>query len=209
MIKDIFKNIFKEIFKAIRLVSLLWLITAVIYPLFILLIGQNFFLFQANGSLQSYIEGDKSVGSILIGQRFSSDEYFHSRPSQVIHSLGKKARPLGISGASNFPPKDPALAKRIKEDAESLADDSIPPSADLIYSSASGLDPHISVKAAQRQISRVSRARRLPQDEEAELYRLIEQHTDNRFLGIFGEPGVNLLKLNYKLDIKDFNRFGN
>ncbi|MEM7725366.1 MAG: K(+)-transporting ATPase subunit C [Cyanobacteria bacterium P01_A01_bin.45] len=207
--QGIFKNLLKDALKAIRLVLILWIITAVIYPLFILFVGQNFFPFQANGSMQSYLEGNEPIGSTLIGQRFFSDEYFQSRPSQVKYSLGKKAKPNGISGASNFAPENSALIERVKQETAFLADESIPPLADLIYSSASGLDPHISLEAAEKQVQRVSRARGLQQDEEQDLYKLIRQHTDNRFISIFGEPGVNLLKLNYKLDIKEFTRPGN
>ncbi|MEM7554204.1 MAG: K(+)-transporting ATPase subunit C [Cyanobacteria bacterium P01_A01_bin.84] len=193
----------QDILKAIRVILMLWIITAVIYPLFILLIGQSFFPFQANGSMQKYVEGNEFIGSTLIGQRFISDGYFQGRPSQVIYSIGKKAKPTGISGATNLAPDDSALLERIKEDVASLADENIPPLADLIYTSASGLDPHISVTAAKKQIERVARARDLEPGEEQDLEKLITQHTDNRFIGIFGEPGVNLLKLNYKLDIKE------
>ncbi|AFY48276.1 K+-transporting ATPase, C subunit [Nostoc sp. PCC 7524] len=192
----------REITRAIRITLLLWLVTAIIYPLAVLVIGQGLFPFQADGSIMQNIDA-QPIGSALIGQVFISEKYFHSRPSAVRYSQGRKAKPTGISGASNLAPSNPELINRIIEQANKLQEENIQPLADLIYTSGSGLDPHISVKAAQQQVERVARARDVKEDE---ILRLMNKYTDGRFLGIFGEPGVNVLRLNYALDLQDINR---
>ncbi|QLE54232.1 K(+)-transporting ATPase subunit C [Nostoc sp. TCL26-01] len=192
----------REIIKAIRITLVLWLITAIIYPLAILVIGQGLFPFQANGSIRKNLQAE-SIGSELIGQVFTSEKYFHSRPSAVRYSQGRKAKPTGISGASNLAPSNPELLNRIVEAANQLRDENIQPTADLIYTSGSGLDPHISFPAARQQLERVARARGVKEDE---ILTLINKYTDGRFLWIFGEPGVNVLRLNYALDLQDINR---
>jgi potassium-transporting ATPase KdpC subunit len=194
-------SIFRDAARAIRMTLVLWIITAIIYPLTILGVGQVFFPEKANGSLVRNLQGE-SIGSALIGQRFTSDQYFHPRPSTVRYSQGKNAKPTGISGASNLAPSNPDLLNRIVEEANRLKEDNIQPLADLIYTSGSGLDPHITVTAAREQLERVARARNLRPDE---VRPLIDKYTDGRFIGIFGEPGVNVLKLNYALDIKQYN----
>ncbi|WP_017317454.1 K(+)-transporting ATPase subunit C [Mastigocladopsis repens] len=196
-------SILREVAKAIRITLVLWLLTAIIYPLLILFVGQFPFLKdKAQGSIVQNIKGEE-IGSALIGQQFRSDQYFHGRPSAVRYSQGKQAKPTGISGASNFAPSNPNLLKRIEAEANQLQDENIQPLADLIYTSGSGLDPHISVKAAREQLDRVARARGLRPDE---IFPLINKYTEGKFLGIFGEPGVNVLKLNYALDLDEFNR---
>ncbi|MBD2360477.1 K(+)-transporting ATPase subunit C [Anabaena minutissima FACHB-250] len=192
----------QEIIRAIRITLVLWLITAIIYPLGILVIGQGLFPSQANGSIMQSIEA-QPIGSALIGQVFISDKYFHGRPSAVRYSQGRKARPIGISGASNLAPGNPELINRIIEKANQLRDENVQPWAELIYTSGSGLDPHISVNAARQQLERVARARDV---KENEILPLINKYTDGRFLGIFGESGVNVLRLNYALDLQDINR---
>lgn len=207
----------REFITGVRSTLVLWVLTAVLYPLLILLIGQVVFPYQANGSLIQDSQG-KIVGSALIGQPFSSDKYFQSRPSTTSYSTGdpnKKEDKEGVlktgtSGASNLAPSntavllkdnrkpnDPDLIKRIREDADKLQQSGIQPTADLVYTSGSSLDPHISRQAALAQIQRVAKARNLnPNQVEV----LINKYTDDRFLGIFGEPGVNVLKLNLALD---------
>ncbi|GAA6620808.1 K(+)-transporting ATPase subunit C [Scytonema sp. NUACC26] len=189
-------------FQAIRLTLILWLLTAIIYPLVILTVGQFVFPNEANGSIMQNVQGEQ-IGSALIGQQFTSDRYFRSRPSTIEYSQGKDAQKTGISGASNLAPGNPALIKRISEEITRLKDEGIQPSADLVYASGSGLDPHISVKAAREQLERVARARDLRADE---VLPFINRFTEGKFLGIFGEPGVNVLKLNYALDLDEFNR---
>ncbi|MBD1925265.1 K(+)-transporting ATPase subunit C [Trichocoleus sp. FACHB-90] len=186
----------REAIRAIRVTLILWLLTALIYPLLILLVGQVFFPFQANGSLLKNQQG-QVVGSALIGQSFSSDEYFISRPSAVNYSEGKDALPTGISGASNLAPSNPELVKRVQATAQQLQTANIQPTADLVYASASGLDPHISVASAYAQAPGVAAARSLSVDL---VQALIPRYTNGRFLGIVGEPGVNVLQLNLALD---------
>ena len=195
----------RDIFKAIRVTVVLWLLTAFIYPLLILVVGQVLFPLQANGSIRQNIDGE-NYGSTLIGQKFVSEKYFQGRPSAIQYSIGKRGRPTGVSGASNLAANDPNLQNRITEEADLLGEENISPIADLIYASASGLDPHISVEAARAQIDRVASARNLQEQEKREIEKSIRKYTDRRFLGIFGEPGVNILQLNYDLDLKDLNR---
>lgn len=153
---------------------------------------------QANGSLINNSQGEV-IGSAPIGQTFTSDCYFWSRPSTTSYSEGEgeEAPKTGVSGASNLAPSNPDLIKRIQEETTQLKQAGIEPTADLVYTSGSSLDPHISPEAAQAQITRVARSRSLPSNR---IEILIAQNTEGRFLGIFGEPGVNVLKLNLALD---------
>ena len=186
----------REVSKAIRATILLWVITAVFYPLIIWITGQLIFPFQANGSILKNAEG-KAIASALIGQPFTSDRYFWSRPSIVDYSTGKEAGITGVSGASNLAPSNADLTKLIQNRIQTLKQANIEPTADLVYSSGSGLDPHITVQAAKNQINRIAKVRQLDTNQ-VEL--LINQAIEDRFLGIFGEPGVNVVKLNLALD---------
>lgn len=192
----------REAGRAVRSTFVLWVLTALIYPFVMIAIGQIAFPFQANGSLINNAQG-QPIGSALIGQPFTSDRYFNSRPSTTNYSTADpKADSLGVlktgvSGASNLAPSNPALLDRIKGDIPRLQKAGVKPTADLVYTSGSSLDPHITPEGARAQIDRVAKARGLqPNQIEA----LITQNTENRFLGIFGEPGVNVLKLNLALD---------
>jgi K+-transporting ATPase ATPase C chain len=189
-------SVIREIIVSIRAILILWVLTAVIYPFLMLAVGQFVFPYQANGSLITNANGEV-VGSALIGQSFSLENYFWSRPSTVEYSEGEEAKPTGISGASNLAPSNPELHKRIQDSITNLKQENIQPTADLIYASGSGLDPHISVEAARAQIDRVAQARSLPPNK---IETLIAQNTEGRFLGIFGERGVNILTLNLALD---------
>ncbi len=191
-------SIVRETIRAIRLTLALWLLTAIIYPLVITLIGGVFFPFQANGSIVENLQG-QAIGSALIGQSFASEQYFQSRPSTVEYSQNPDVKATGVSGASNLAPSNPNLLKRIAEQVTQLQENSIQPTADLVYTSGSGLDPHITVESAYAQIKRVADARSVSEDEIAAA---IDKHTQSRFLGIFGEPAVNVLKLNYELDVQ-------
>ncbi|MBD2386592.1 K(+)-transporting ATPase subunit C [Cylindrospermum sp. FACHB-282] len=186
----------RQINQAIRSTIALWLLTAFLYPLLMLLSGQIGFSFQANGSLLTNSQGTV-VGSALIGQPFTSDRYFWSRPSSIDYSTTPNVATTGTSGASNLAPSNPDLLKRIQGEVARLNQANIQPTADLVYTSASGLDPHITLAAAQAQAQRISNARHLDPNQ---ITTLISKHTDGRFLGIFGEPGVNLLRLNMALD---------
>jgi K+-transporting ATPase ATPase C chain len=204
-----------EIIKAIRATLVLWVLVAVIYPAGAIAIAQLPFLSnQANGSLIRNAQG-QVVGSALIGQPFTSDKYFNSRPSTTSYSTADPKKDdagilkTGVSGASNIAPSNPDLLSRIKGksdpdpnkvivgDIPRLQSAGVQPTADLIYTSGSSLDPHITPEAAKAQIQKVALARKV---EPSKLESLIKQNTDGRFLGIFGEDGVNVLKLNLAID---------
>jgi K+-transporting ATPase ATPase C chain len=186
----------QEFMVGLRNTVVLWILTAILYPVLFLIIGQVAFPYQANGSLLTNSQGE-IVGSALIGQSFTSDRYFWSRPSTINYSEGENAAPTGISGASNLAPTNTDLITRIQQETTRLKQVGVQPTADLIYTSGSGLDPHITPAAAQVQIERVAKARFLSPEQ---IQSLIQQNTEGRFLGIFGEPGVNVLKLNLALD---------
>jgi len=190
-------SVVREIARAIRLILVLWVLTAIIYPLVMIVVGQVFFPFQANGSIMQNLQG-QDIGSALIGQVFTGEQYFQSRPSTVGYSIGQGAAPTGISGASNLAPSNPELLKRIESQAQQLQEIGIQPTADLVYTSGSGLDPHITVDAALAQVERVANARDLSTDD---ITPLIAKYRQGRFLWIFGEPVVNVLRLNYALDV--------
>jgi K+-transporting ATPase ATPase C chain len=192
----------RQISKAIRSTLVLWILTALIYPFLMLLCGQILLPFQANASLITNNQGTV-IGSALIGQPFASEKYFWSRPSTTNYSTANPQNDqagilkTGVSGASNLAPSNPALLERIQGELTRLQNAEVQPTADLIYTSGSSLDPHITPTAAKSQIARVAKARNI---QPKQLETLITQNTDGRFLGIFGEPGVNVLKLNLALD---------
>jgi K+-transporting ATPase ATPase C chain len=194
----------REIRPAIVVLVALTLITGLAYPLAVTGIAELIFPRQAQGSL---IERDGHViGSELIGQVFTSDKYFHGRPSATTapdpnDSTKSVAAPYNAqnSGGSNYGPSNKALVDRVQGDIDALKKEN--PSAnvpiDLVTTSASGLDPHISPEAALFQAPRVAKARHLPEDR---LRRLIAEHTEGRWLGLLGEPRINVLELNLALD---------
>ncbi|MFZ0034467.1 MAG: potassium-transporting ATPase subunit KdpC [Sedimentisphaerales bacterium] len=187
---------FKEqIRPAIFSFLILTIITGLLYPLAVTGIAQIFFHEQANGSL-IYRNG-VPIGSSLIGQPFDDPKYFWARPSAT------SAVPFNAasSSGSNLGPLNPALTAAIAERIKALkaADpqNPAPVPVDLVTSSASGLDPHISLAAAYYQLPRVSRLRNLPQNV---VETILRRHTTGRFLAISGEPVVNVLQLNLALD---------
>jgi potassium-transporting ATPase KdpC subunit len=194
----------REIRPAIVVLVALTLITGLVYPLVMTGIAQVAFPYQANGSM---IERDgKVVGSALIGQDFASDKYFHGRPSATTAPDPKdptKTVPAPYnaanSGGSNLGPSNKALVDRVKTDLAKLQKENpgTPVPADLVTTSASGLDPDISPEAALFQVPRVAKARNLP---EARVRQLVEDNAEGRLFGLLGEPRVNVLKLNLALD---------
>jgi len=194
----------REIRPAIILLLALTLITGLAYPLAMTAVAGAIFPKQAEGSL---IERDgKVVGSALIGQEFKDDKYFHSRPSATAapdpnDSTKTVSAPYNAanSGGSNLGPTSKALADRLKEDVDKLKAENphaaVP--ADLVTTSASGLDPDISPEAAEFQVPRVAKARNLP---DAQVKQLVASNTQGRLLGLIGEPRVNVLALNLALD---------
>lgn len=194
----------REASRAVRSTLVLWVLAALIYPFLMIAIGQLIFPYQANGSLIKNSQG-QVVGSALIGQPFTSDRYFNSRPSTSSYSTADPKNDTsnilatGVSGASNLAPSNPDLLSRIKDETSKLTQAGIqqPIPADLVYTSGSSLDPHISPAAARIQIERVARVRGV---EPQQLEQLIAENIDDRILGFFGEPGVNVLKLNLALD---------
>jgi potassium-transporting ATPase KdpC subunit len=170
------------------------MIFGVLYPLTVTGLSQLFFPSQANGQL--IVKNGQQVGSRLIGQPFSSDRYFHSRPS----AAGNGYDPIAPSGgASNLGPTNKALVDRVNSDIQKLRAENpgAPIPIDLVTTSGSGLDPDISPAAAEFQVPRVAQARHISQ----ELLRaLVAKHTEARQFGVFGEPRVNVLELNLDLD---------
>jgi potassium-transporting ATPase KdpC subunit len=194
----------REIRPAIVVLVALTLITGLVYPLVVTGIAQLTFPRQAQGSL---IERNGTVvGSELIGQQFDSDKYFHGRPSATMAPDPKdptKTIPAPYnaenSGGSNLGPSNKVLIDRVKGDLDKLKSEnpSMQVPADLVTTSASGLDPDISPEAALFQVPRVAKARNLPQER---IRQLVEEHTEGRLFGLLGEPRVNVLMLNLALD---------
>jgi potassium-transporting ATPase KdpC subunit len=194
----------KEIRPAIVLVVALTVITGLIYPLAMTGIAGTLFPYQAQGSL---IEKDgKVVGSALIGQVFADDKYFHGRPSATNTPDPKDPTKTvdapynaANSGGSNLGPTNKALVDRVKGDVDKLKQEnpSVPVPVDLVTTSGSGLDPHISPEAALFQVPRVAKARNMPEDR---VRQLVNDNVEDRLVGLLGEPRVNVLALNLALD---------
>jgi len=186
--------VLEQLWPAVRMTLVLTVLTGMLYPALVTGIAQAIFPRQANGSL---IEANgKVIGSELIGQKFSKPEYFQGRPSAAGDGYD-----AANSGATNFGPTNQKLAERIKADAEKFRKENpefsgnVP--ADLLTSSASGLDPHISPASAEAQAPRVAKARGVAVER---VNQLMAQFTERPDLGILGEPRVNVLMLNVELD---------
>jgi potassium-transporting ATPase KdpC subunit len=189
---------------AVMMIVCMTILTGLAYPLAMTGIAQAIFPRQANGSL---IERDgKVVGSTLIGQNFTAENYFHGRPSATTDTDPNDATKTvpapynaNNSGGSNLGPTSKALLDRVTEDAGKLATQNpgTPVPIDLVTTSASGLDPDISPAGALFQVPRVAQARHLPEDK---VRQLVQDHIVDRIAGVVGEPHVNVLQLNLALD---------
>lgn len=188
-----------NLWRSIRFTVVFALLLGLAYPLVVVGIGGVFFPYQAQGSLITI--NDKIVGSELIAQSITSSGLFHPRPSAVNYAANG-------SGGSNLGPTNPALLKEVRKNIQSVnkiegqSAATIPP--DMVQSSASGLDPDISVQAAMLQIPRIASASGVS---EPVLRDLVNQHTTGRFLGIWGSPHVNVMKLNVDL-LKAQGKYG-
>jgi len=185
----------RDLITALVLFLMLTALTGAVYPVLVTSVGQLLFREQANGSL--IVREGKPLGSALIGQPFSDPKYFWSRPSatgpQPYNGLG--------SSGSNQGPTNPALFDAVKDRLAALREadpgNTRPVPQDLVTASASGLDPHISVAAAEYQLARVARVRGI---DEGKLRALLAQHTQGRQFGVLGQPRVDVLQLNLALD---------
>jgi K+-transporting ATPase ATPase C chain len=194
----------KEVRPAIVLILAFTVITGLLYPLAMTGIAEAIFPYQAHGSL---IEKDgKVLGSELMGQYFTSDRYFHGRPSATLGpDPADPSKTISVpynaanSGGSNLGPTSKALIDRMTADVAKLKQEN--PSAqvpiDLVTTSGSGLDPDVSPEAAYFQVPRIAKARNLSENT---LLALVAEHIEGRTLGLFGEPRVNVLELNLALD---------
>ena len=175
--------------------GLLTLLTGIAYPLVVTGVGQAAFHNQVNGSILR--SGDRAVGSRLLGQPFSDPKYFWSRPS----ATGPQPYNGAVSSGSNQGPINPALEAAVRDRIAALhaADpgNTAPVPVDLVTASGSGLDPHISPAAAEYQVARVARTRKMT---EADVREAVAAATDDRTFGVLGEPRVNVLELNLALD---------
>ena len=182
----------KELIVALRFTLVTTLVFGVIYPLTVTGLSKMLFPKQADGSLIG--RNGRTIGSKLIGQSFTSDKYFHPRPSAAGAGYDASA-----SSASNLAPTNQALVDRVKGDVAKLQQENpgAPIPADLVTASGSGLDPEISPAAAEFQIPRVAKARGLSVNA---VRALVTRHTQARTWGIFGEPRVNVLELNLDID---------
>ena len=174
----------KEIFRSLKVFLIFTLLLGGVYPLFIFIACQSIMPYRANGSLIK--QGDKIIGSELIAQGFAEERYFHSRPSTNNYDASN-------SGGSNFGPANAGFIEAVEKKTGKYG--AVP--ADMVLSSASGLDPHISIENALLQLPRVARARKLAEQAVAEL---ISKNTAPDLAGLWGKKGVNVLKLNIALD---------
>lgn len=186
----------KNLITAILFTIVSTILLGLIYPLAVTGLAQLMFPDKANGQLIRRADGT-IIGSRIIGQPFTGPGYFHSRPS----AAGAAGYDAGASSGSNLGPTSQRLIERVKTQVQEIQKDNSgkPIPVDLVTTSASGLDPHISPGAAEFQVSRVARERSLT---EAELRQLVNQHTEGRTLGFLGEPRVNVLELNLDLDLR-------
>ena len=184
----------KNLITAVLITVVTTVILGLIYPLAVTGLAQVIFKDKANGQLVADADG-RVIGSRIIGQPFSSRGYFRSRPS----AAGAAGYDAGASSGSNYGPTNRKLVERVKADVAVLQTENpgVPVPVDLVTTSASGLDPHISPAAAEFQVPCVARERGMSEDE---VRRIVAAHTEGRQFGFFGEPTVSVLELNLDLD---------
>jgi K+-transporting ATPase ATPase C chain len=184
----------KNLITAVLMTIVTTVLLGLVYPLVVTGLAQVIFPDQANGQLIKRGDGT-IVGSRIIGQPFGGPGYFRSRPS----AAGAAGYDAGASSGSNLGPTNQKLIDRVKADVEKLQADNPgkPVPIDLVTTSASGLDPHISPAAAEFQIPRIARERKMSENE---VRQIVNAHTEGRQFGFFGEPRVNVLEMNLDLD---------
>jgi K+-transporting ATPase ATPase C chain len=182
----------RQLRPALVMLGLMTGLLGIIYPLATTGIAEAVFPTQARGSLVKV--GDKVVGSALLAQGFTGDKYFHPRPS----AAGEKGYDASSSSGSNLGPTSKVLTERVAVDVAAVRKETTTPiPVDLVTTSGSGLDPHVSPAAALLQVPRVAKARGLPEERVRDL---VTERTEGRLLGLIGEPRVNVLLLNLALD---------
>ncbi len=186
----------KIILQSLSVFFVMTLLTGVMYPLFITLIGQVIFPTQSNGSL--IVKNGKVIGSELIGQNFADSIYFQSRPSAINYNLV----PSGASnlGLSSTLLKEQVNDRKLKFRKNNFLNDSVNIPSEMLFASGSGVDPHISIEAAKLQINRIIKSRNLNTDKSKLLYNLIDSLSEYPQFGVLGNQVVNVLSLNLKLD---------
>jgi K+-transporting ATPase ATPase C chain len=186
-------NLVKHIYPAVAMTVVLTVLTGIIYPYAITALAYVLFKDKAQGSL--IVRDGKVVGSRLIGQPFTGPGYFHSRPS----AAGSGYDGTASAGTNLGPTSKKLMEQMVKPAAEQrrAENPNSPVPIDLVTASASGLDPHITPAAAEFQVPRISRERKISEEE---VRQLVRKHTNGRQLGILGEAGVNVLELNLELD---------
>ena len=182
-----------QLYPAFAILLALTILVGAVYPALVTVVAQVVFPSQANGSFITTTDG-RTIGSTLIGQSFSQESYLWSRPSNAGDGYDGNA-----SSASNLAPTSAALLERVAADVDRLiaAHGDGPVPVDLVTSSGSGLDPHISLQAAEYQVERVAAARGVAPDE---VRAVVTRHTQQPFLGFLGQPSVNVLLVNLDLD---------
>jgi K+-transporting ATPase ATPase C chain len=181
--------------QAMRVFVVFSVLCGLVYPLFITAVSQSLFPWRSKGSIMT--KGHQILGSELIGQKFDSPKYFHGRPSATDPAYNASA-----SGGSNFGPSNARFLEEVRKRIEKVRRENGLPSptlvpADLVLASASGLDPHISVESAMVQVRRISKERGWS---ESEVKKIVRQYREYPLLGIWGQPRVNVLKLNLAID---------